>query len=143
MHSAELYAVLNAIHYSSRSSMGRMLILAVSLTALSSLVDCLSRSVKSYSLFESAHFLDGLMDGGRVIEFWWFASGLFYSVQFALSYIDLLDSVGFDYNAWSGLFWPYGEVEVPPTRGIFFECHLSLPVVEVLAKHLGCSDCLP
>ena len=39
-----------------------------------------------------------------------FIGGLSYSVQFNLPYIALSDPVGSDFEAWSGLLWPYAGV---------------------------------
>ena len=123
--SAELYAILRAVHYAGRSAMSRVVILTDSMRALTLLGDCMAVSIKNYLVFKIAHLVAGLLDLGRVVRFVWVPGhvrivgnevadkvaradgGLPYCIQYGLPYCDLLDPIGRDFEAWVGLLWPY------------------------------------
>ena len=128
--SAELYAILRAVHYAGRSAMSSVVILTDSLRALTLLGDCMAASVKNYLVFKIAHLVAGLFDLGRVVRFVWVpghvgivgngvadgvargAGSLPYCIQYGLLYCDLFDPIGRDC---CGLMSGLG---VPPARGI-------------------------
>ena len=123
--SAELYAILRAVHYAGQSAMSRVMILSESMRSLTLLGDCMAVSVKNYLVFKIAHIVVGLSDLGRFVRFMWVpghvgivgnkvadgvaraAGGLPYCIQYGLPYCDLLDPIGRDFEAWVGLLWPY------------------------------------
>ena len=111
--SAELYAVLRAVHYAGRSAMSRFLILTDLMRALTCLGDCLAVSVKNYLVFKIAHLLADL---GRVVKFMWVpghvgiagneaadgvaraVGGLPYTIQYVLPFCDLYGPIGRDFE---------------------------------------------
>ena len=123
--SAELYAILRAVHYSSRAGMNRVLVLSDSWGALLCLRDCLAVFVRNYLVFKIAYIPVGLRDLDRVVGFlWvpgqpgiagsdaadrvaWAAGGLPYRIRYGLSFSDLFDPVGRDFESWVRLLWPY------------------------------------
>ena len=78
-------------------------------------------------MFRVAHILAGLRDLGSIVEFMWAPShvGLVgnevadrvagaareipYCIQYGVSFCDLYDPIGRDFEAWVGLLWPYLE----------------------------------
>ena len=113
--SAELYAILRAVHYAGRPAMSRVLILNDSMKALTCLGDCLAVLFKNYLVFKIAHLLAGLAglaDLGRVVKFMWVpghfgiaadgvgrtAGNLPYSIQYGLPFCDLYGPVGRDFK---------------------------------------------
>ena len=118
--SAELYAILRAVHYSSRME-SKVLVLSNSWRALSCVRDYLAVSVKNYLVLKIAHMLAGLRDLGRVVEFMRVPGhvsiagnevvdqvarvprGLPYYIRYGLPFCDLHDPVGRDFEAWAGL----------------------------------------
>ena len=119
--SSELYAIFRAIHYFSRAGIGKVLIVSDSLAALSSLRDQLVGFVKLLLVFGIAHLLACAEENNRIVEFLWVpahadirSSGvadevtrlvgrLSYQVQFGLPYVDLLDPIRGDCDAWAAL----------------------------------------
>ena len=116
--SAELYAILRAVHYSSRAGMNRVFVLSDSWGTLYCLRDCFAVSVRNYIFLKIAHILVDLRDLGRVVEYMWVPGhvgiagndaadqvaraegGLPYRIRNGLPFCDLFDPVGRDFESW-------------------------------------------
>ena len=84
--------------------------------------------MKPHLVYKIAHLLTCAEGNNCVMEFLWvpvyvsirgnavadevagLAGGLSYQMQFGLSYVDLLDSIGGEYDTWAALVWPNAGV---------------------------------